>query len=117
MANKFDRIVSRIMTGDEARERATAMGLAPALVEWLGKEFEKFNQYLEEWLSDNPKASREEKEERGVGSNGRAALGQSWEDGMERLAEAMGVEDPQNALCEPEKYPEVEKVWDAFFEE
>jgi len=111
--NKFQRVVNRMMTGDEARERAYDMGLSEELVEFLGDDFDSMNDF------DDDHGDYDRDEEEGVGENGRAALGQSHEYKFEELAEVMGIDqnDPAawDAALEPTS--EVSKVYNAFYEE
>jgi len=101
--NKFSRTVNRIMTGDEARERATEMGLAPEVVEWLGNDFKQMNKNV--WARERDGDDIEHM----AGENGRAAMGMSWEHALEELAEVMGTEDLED--------PQLNAVFDAFYEE
>lgn len=95
----------RIMTPDEARARATEMGLSEELIQYLVNQFE-----------ENKDAPVKPQSYWGpyVGANGKIAWGQSWESAAEDLAEAMGKE-PEAGLYGED--PEFERVWEAFFEE
>lgn len=110
----FTRTVSRLMTPEEAEERAKEMQLDPELVAWLKKEFVEIHDYRDERERDE---GRDFDEELGVGENGRAAMGQSWDTQYSMLAEAMGFDDawPDEDFCK--EHPEVERVWNAFFQE
>ena len=107
--------IRRMMTANEARERALDMGLSEDLADWLEGQFAEANDYHDEFVRDNASDwDYEELQNRGVGENGRAAYGQSWENQAEELAEAMGL-DRDAGLFDQD--PEFERVWNAFFEE
>lgn len=108
--DKFSRTVNRIMTPEEAEERAREMGLDEALVAWLKKDFAEIHSRRDE----RERNSRDFDEESGIGENGRAAFGRSWESQAEQLAEAMGLEPDAGLYGEN---PEFERVWNAFYEE
>ena len=104
----FSRTVNRIMTPYEARERAVDMGLDDQLANWLEDQFEQ----IQRWHGERGRA-----EDQGVGENGRAAMGQSWEEQYIELAAAMGYYDAYPDDDFVATHPDVEKVWNAFFEE
>ena len=108
----FSREVNRIMTPEEAAARATKMGLDPRLVAWISDDFRKMREYADEFARDNYKWDEEELDNRGVGENGKAALGQTWEHTFEELGKAMGL-DPYSDKSQDE----VERVFSAFYEE
>lgn len=113
--SKFQRTVNRIMTADEAREKCQEMKLDEKTTAWIVKTFEDIHEYRDERARDE---GRDFDEERGVGVEGRAAMGQSWDNTWAELCEAMtGDANAWPTEDYIEKYPEVEKVFSAFFEE
>lgn len=96
--DRFTRTVKRIMTGDEARERATEMGFSPEVVKFVGRDFDRMHDlYPPDELEDM------------AGDNGRLALGMSWEHALEELARVMGIQDLDDE--------QLRTVYDAFYEE
>lgn len=101
--------VRRMMTPQEARDRLTELfpHLYDAAANWIVMQFEIANDFVE-GLQDNHLDY-----DYCIRSNGRMGLLQSWESTIEELALLMGV--PEEA--DYNDYPEVRKVFDAFFEE
>lgn len=100
---KFQRIVDRIMTPEEAAEKCVALGLNEDTTKWIVNEFERAN--------DDINSGDIEEPERVTGKNGRLAVGQSWEDVRDELYFQMTGDEFEEEL------PEVEKVYNEFFEE
>lgn len=110
MDNEFTRTVRRMMTPAEARSRANKLGLPPRVIQHIYDDFKSIHRYRDEneWAREN--------EEDGVGDNGRAALGQSWESALEDLAKAMDV-DLNDLYSDDATYEKVMRVYDHFYEE
>jgi hypothetical protein len=111
---KFVKIIPRIMTVEEAREKATGLNLSPSAIAYIVKEFEYINERIDpgipdEWLDDVTVL---------IGDEGRIALGTSWEEGMDELAKAMGYEHDVTNIDAPQAdYDRVKAVYDQFFQE
>ena len=98
------RVESRIMTADEAIEKAQNMGLDSAVVEWISGEFTMMNERIDSGELEDDGYDVEAV----TGESGRMALGQSWDSVQSDLANVMGLDLED---------PEVVRVFDAFFEE
>lgn len=106
VTGRFERIVQRCMTVEEARARATAMNLSQDVIDYICDEFETVDD--------------DDMGEECAGDNGRIAYGQSWETPYEELAEAMGIDlGDVNPASESgvATYARLDEVFDAFFEE
>ncbi len=109
--SQFDRTVSRVMTVDEATAKCAEMGLDEKLTAFVVKEFTYANDEHEEGPED----------EAIVREDGRIGFGQSWEHYYEELAKACGHDEPytdevdENGFLKP--HADVERVWNAFFDE
>lgn len=91
-----EKTVKRLMTNQEATDKARKMGLDDSTTRFIASEFAIANDIEATTL---------------IGEDGRIAYGQTWHAVYESLERAMGVR-PSRVLDE-----RVERVWDAFFEE
>jgi len=120
---KFERTVTlqRTMTPDEARAKCAEMGLSEELTAYIVGEFERVHEPVPDDHDDecSCQAHVNNECERYVRDDGKIGWSQEWETAWEDLAKKMGVpeDDAWDAVGDEEGYPEVARVWNAFFEE
>jgi len=98
---RYTTTSNRVMTPQEAAEKARSMGLQSGVVTYIVNEFQRHE-------DEGEFGGGREQGYGQIGTNGRLSWGQSWEGVLEELADAMGlIED------DPRAY----EVFEAFFEE
>lgn len=110
---RFTRTITqtRTMTVEEIRQRAEVMQLSAAVIAFLVSTFEScFDGTVPgEWVSEDAPGRSDVNPWNVIspGTNGRVALGQSWTSVHDELAPLMGDVSAE----------EIDRVFDAFFEE
>jgi len=117
--SKFQRSIARIMDSHEARAKCAEMGLDQKVTDFVAKEFDRMHddEAHEERCSCGESAHECD---RIVREDGRIGWGQDWESALEDLGRAMGLSDEDVEELRDvgyDKFPEVGRVWEAFFEE
>lgn len=118
---KFQRTISRIMTGDEARARCEEQGLHeayPDAVTFIVEAFREMNERARHEHDERCDCGNAQNEcDRTTGEDGRIAWGQSWKGAYEDLAMAFGFTEDEARVCvdDPGAFPFVESVWKEFF--
>jgi len=115
--SKYQRTVPRIMTPEEARTKCVEMGLDQRVTDHVVGEFQMMHDRAQSehrtyCSCRNPVTECEQT----TGEDGRLAWGQSWEGALEELAQAMGRDlDAEDLDLDADE--ELQRVWDAFFQE
>lgn len=107
--NKFQRVVERLMTEEELIERARELKLSNKLTKHI---VAVFTNTAEAILDDG------EIDEEGLAAgNGRMSLGYDYDDAWHDFAIEAGLTEAQLAGKCPSDFPDLTKVFDAFFAE
>lgn len=102
------------MDADEARAKCAEMGLDEKVTTFVVGCFQKMNDRSNERHDENCSCGMAQNEcERTTGEDGRIAWGQSWESVMDDLADAMGLGND----VDMDEHPDLNRVYDAFFQE
>lgn len=105
------------MDSDEARVKCAEMGLGEEVTEFISDTFERMNTTYDEDHDRHCQCGNSPVEcERTTGEDGKIAWGQSHQDVLDELAEAMGFDTDVDDWS-PDDHPELMRVWNAFFQE